>query len=187
MREFSKGDRVSAIANDWPIIKGDEGTVLETTCGHDIRKQFCTISWDVSRDPMYTGIYGGVEHKNIWNVCSENLLHRGTVKWVSNLSNTTISYLDPNTQNTTITYPETSGKKLTLKKQSFMNKVSNFAKKLISPELTKLIEAGLIDACSLQLTDNGKTRLLEIIFQNEENKKALVAVAEEIIEDSKEK
>lgn len=73
------------------------------------------------------------------------------------------------------------------KKQTIMNKVSNFAKKLINQELVTLIEAGLIDQCSMQLTGNGKEKLCEILFQVEANKAALVEAAKEIIAEQEKK
>lgn len=191
MAKFRGGDRVVCIrdgsGSQSQIKRGDTGEVMDSGSSAPF------VKWD---NRYCNTIYSSEYKTHVASINECDLTHEGDLITTASTDNTwtmvsgeSILTSNPGVSisSKTIKYPETLEEKLTLKKQSFMNKVSNFAKKLISPELTKLIEAGLIDACSLQLTENGKTRLLEIIFQNEENKKALVAVAEEIIEDSKEK
>jgi len=65
-----------------------------------------------------------------------------------------------------------------INKTTTMKKISNFFKKLVSPEVARLSEAGLLDG-DLELTEAGKNELLAIVF--EDNKEKLVKRADEII------
>lgn len=65
-----------------------------------------------------------------------------------------------------------------INKTTTMKKISNFFKKLVSPEVAKLSEAGLLDG-DLELTEAGKNELLAIVF--EDNKERLVKRADEIV------
>lgn len=65
-----------------------------------------------------------------------------------------------------------------------MTKLNNMMKRLLDADTKKLIQAGLING-DLLLTEEGKQAIFAIIL--EANKKELVKLAEEIIEEEKKK
>jgi DNA-binding PadR family transcriptional regulator len=63
-----------------------------------------------------------------------------------------------------------------------MNKITGLFKRLVDKKIHKLHEAGLIDS-SLELTDEGKEELLELLFMVHQEE--LAKRADEIIKENK--
>lgn len=76
-------------------------------------------------------------------------------------------------------------KELTLikTKKTFMTKLNTMMKRILDPDIKKLIKGGLIDG-DLQLTQEGRESLMAILFT--EKKAELVKIAEENIKEAKE-
>jgi len=151
MAKFKKGDRVRLIRDSYTDMGGE--------IGEPKKGDILTI----------TGVGLGFYGNEIYGVAG--CYQKGSPNW-GNME----SYFELVENDT---WKNDSSVGIKINKQTIMNKVSNFAKKLISTELSTLIDAGIIDSCTLALTSTGKDKLLETLF--EANKQALVEIAKEII------